>query len=249
MDQRGKGRGKWSDVLHPEREGRAALDAIKRDVGSLMFSAQYQQRPVPVEGNLIRRAWFRYFDPAALPSPSYATRIVQSWDIAMQTSEKNDYSVCTTWRVEKNDVYLLDLFRGRLEYPDLRRKVIALAQQHRPATILIEDAGPGMSLLQDLRNSMPAGLIRPIGVRPVGEKVDRMAAQSAKFEAGQVHLAKDATWHAEFLSEMLAFPNGRHDDQVDSVSQLLTWRQNVWMPMHAPIVVPFVYSRSRQFLG
>ena len=51
------------------------------------------------------------------------------------------------------------------------------------------------------------------------------------------------------LSEMLAFPNGRHDDQVDSVSQLLTWRQNVWMPMQAPIVVPFVYSRSRQFLG
>ena len=66
-----------------------------------------------------------------------------------------------------------------------------------------------------------------------------MAAQSAKFEAGQVHLAKDATWHAEFLSEILAFPNGRHDDQVDSVSQLLTQRQNVWMPMQAPIVVPF----------
>ena len=108
---------------------------------------------------------------------------------------------------KKNDVYLLDLFRGRLEYPDLRRKVIALAQLHRPATILIEDAGPGMSLLQDLRNSMPAGLIRPIGVRPVGHKVDRMAAQSAKF-AGQVHLAKDAHWHADFLSEMLAFPNG-----------------------------------------
>ena len=167
----------------------------------------------------------------------------------MQTNEKNDYSVCTTWRVEKNDVYLFDLFRGRLEYLDLRRKVIALAQQHKPATILIDDAGPGMSLLQDLRNSMPAGLIRPIGVRPVGEKVDRMAAQSAKFEAGQVHLAKNAHWHAEFLSEMLAFPNGRHDDQVDSVSQLLTWRQNVWMPMQAPIVVPFVYARSRQFLG
>jgi predicted phage terminase large subunit-like protein len=140
-------------------------------------------------------------------------------------------------------------FRGRLEYPDLRRKVIALAQLHRPATILIEDAGPGMSLLQDLRNSMPAGLIRPLGVRPVGDKLDRMAAQSAKFEAGQVRLAKDAHWHADFLGEMLAFPNGRHDDQVDSVSQLLTWRQNVWMPRQAPIVVPFVYARSRQFLG
>jgi hypothetical protein len=90
-----------------------------------------------------------------------------------------------------------------------------------------------MSLLQDLRNSMPAGLIRPIGVRPVGDKVDRMAALSAKFKAGQVHLAKDAHRHADFLSEMLAFPNGRHDDQVDIVSQLLTWRQNVWMPRQA----------------
>jgi predicted phage terminase large subunit-like protein len=165
---------------------------------------------------------------------SYATRIVQSRDIAMQTSEKNDYSVCTTWRVDKSDAYLPDLFRGRLEYPDLRRKVIALAQLHRPATILIEDAGPGMSMLQDLGNSIPVGL-RPIGVRPVGDKVDRMAAQSAKFEAGQVHLAKDADWHADFLGEMLAFPNGRHDNQVDSVSQLLAWRQNVWMQMQAPI--------------
>ena len=88
-------------------------------------------------------------------------------------------------------------------------KVIALAQQHRPATILIEDAGPGMSLLHDLRNSIPAGLIRPIGVRPVVKKVYRAAAQSAKFEAGRVHRAKNAHWHAEFLSPMLAFPNGR----------------------------------------
>ena len=101
------------------------------------------------------RAWFRYFDPATLPSPSYATRIVQSWDIAMQTNEKNGFSVCTTWRVEKNVVYLFDLFRGRLEYPDLRRKVIALAHQHRPATILIEDAGPGMSLLQICETPWP----------------------------------------------------------------------------------------------
>src|ERR1700722_16966855 len=100
----------------------------------------------------------------------------------MQTNEKNGFSVFATWRVEKNVVYLFDLFRGRLEYPDLRRKVIALAPQHRPATILIEDAGPGMSLLQDLRNSMPAGLIRPIGVRPVGEKMDPLPAQAATLE-------------------------------------------------------------------
>jgi phage terminase large subunit-like protein len=80
----------------------------------------------------------------------------------MQTGDTNDYSLCTTWRIEQNIFYLLDVFRARPKYPDLRRKVIALAQERRPATILIEDAWPGMNLLQDLRASMPTGLICPI---------------------------------------------------------------------------------------
>ena len=83
------------DVLHPEREGLAALEALKRELGGMMFSAQYQQRPIPLEGNLVRRAWFRYFSPLTLP-PTYPTKIVQSWDVAMQTGETNDHSVCTT---------------------------------------------------------------------------------------------------------------------------------------------------------
>jgi predicted phage terminase large subunit-like protein len=237
------------DVLHPQRESREALDAIKLEVGSLLFSAQYQQRPVPVEGNLIRRAWFRYFDPADLPAPSWRTRIVQSWDVAIVTGNQNDYSVCTTWRVDNDDAYLLHVFRGRLEYPDLRRKVIALAQEHRPATILVEDAGPGTNLMQDLRSSMPNGMTRPIGVKPEGSKVERMAAQSAKIEAGHVRLPKGAPWLAEFLSELLAFPNGRHDDQVDSVSQFLRWWRIAAYATRIPIVVPYIVSRPRDFPG
>jgi predicted phage terminase large subunit-like protein len=235
------------DVLHPQRESQAALDAIKLEIGSLLFSAQYQQRPVPIEGNLIRRAWFQTYDE--LPKATYQTQVIQSWDVAMMTGDQNDFSVCTTWRVEKDDAYLVHVFRGRLEYPDLRRKVIALAQEHRPATILIEDAGPGMNLLQDLRGSMPNGMTRPIGVKPEGGKVDRMAAQSAKIEAGHVHLPKNASWLAEFLSELLAFPNGRHDDQVDSVSQLLRWWQNDWTRTQMQFHVPYVVSRPRSFPG
>ena len=166
------------DILHPERESREALEAIKAEVGSLLFSAQYQQQPVPVEGNLIRRSWFPAYD--ALPGGPWGTRIVQSWDVAMMTSGRNDYSACSTWLVHKNDAYLVHVYRGRLEYPDLRRKVIGLAAEHRATTVLIEDAGPGMNLLQDLRATMPGGMTRPIGVKPEGSKVDRMAAQSAK---------------------------------------------------------------------
>ena len=209
------------DLLHPEREDKKALDRIKAEIGSLQFSAQYQQRPVPLEGNLIRRAWFRYYD--RLSDDAQPGRIVQSWDIAMMTGAANDYSVCTTWRMIRKDYYLVDVFRARLQYPDLRRTVAALAERYKAQTVLIENAGPGTALLQDLWRDMPRGMPRPIGQRPERSKADRMVAQSAKLEAGQVLLPRNAGWLDDFLLEMLAFPHGRHDDQVDSVAQFLRW--------------------------
>jgi predicted phage terminase large subunit-like protein len=208
------------DVLHAARESKEGLDRIKAEIGSLRFSAQYQQRPIPLEGNLIRRDWFRSY--GALPDQPHP-RIVQSWDVAMMTGDTNDYSVCTTWQMIQGDYYLLDVFRARLEYPTLRRKIASLAAQHGAATILIEDVGPGMALLQDLRRDLPPGMPRPIGQKPKGSKADRMVAQSAKIEAGHVHLPREAHWLDTFMLELLGFPNGRHDDQVDSVSQFLTW--------------------------
>jgi predicted phage terminase large subunit-like protein len=80
-----------------------------------------------------------------------------------------------------------------------------------------------MSLLQELKHDTPPGIPRPIGLKPEGSKADRMVAQSAKIEAGQVHLPKEADWLAAFLLELLAFPNGHYDDQVDSVSHFLRW--------------------------
>jgi predicted phage terminase large subunit-like protein len=217
----GKTMTRWSgDILHPERESKNALERIKAEIGSLMFSAQYQQRPVPLEGNLIRRDWFRYYD--ALP-PSSTQRTVQSWDIAMMTGDTNDYSVCTTWQMIKADYYLVDVFRARLQYPDLRRKVASLTAKYDAKTILIENAGPGMALLQDLWRDLPPGMTRPLGRKPEGSKADRMVAESAKIEAGHVLLPRQAEWLDTFLLELLAFPNGRHDDQVDSVSQFLKW--------------------------
>jgi predicted phage terminase large subunit-like protein len=211
------------DLLHPERENAETLERIRAEIGSLQFSAQYQQQPVPVEGNLIRRAWFRMYD--RLPEHRPHLRTVQSWDIATMVGAQNDYSVCTTWIVDKNDFYLVDVFRARLSYPDLRRKVIEFAARHHANRVLIEDAGPGMNLLQDLYMGMPTGMTRPIGVKPAGSKQDRVVAQSAKIEAGHVHLPKDAPWLHDFLNELLGFPNARHDDQVDSVSQFLCWIQ------------------------
>jgi predicted phage terminase large subunit-like protein len=200
-------------------------------------------KPVPLEGNLIKRAWFKTYD--TLPPPSYRSRTVQSWDIATATGSQNDYSVCTTWHTNQNDIYLIDVYRGRLEDPVLRRKVIGLAEDHTPATILIEDAGPGMNLLQDLQLETPQGMIRPIGVKPEGGKTARMVAQSAKIEAGHVHLPKGAQWLGDLLNEILAFPNGRHDDQVDSVSQFLLWHQSDAYRNRIPLVGPIVVHARR----
>jgi predicted phage terminase large subunit-like protein len=212
------------DVLHPEWESQEVLDRIKAEIGSMMFSAQYQQEPVPPGGNLIQRDWFRFNDKPLALGPG--DRVVQSWDVAMATDRTNDFSVCTTWYMIGPDSYLIDVFRARLPYPELRRKVASLAIKYNADTILIEDAGPGMALLQDLRRDLPDGMPRPIGQKPEGSKEDRMMAQSARIEAGHVFLPREADWLDTFLLEVLAFPRGKYDDQVDSVSQALKWQAN-----------------------
>ena len=208
-------------MLHAARESKLVLDRIKAEIGSLQFSAQYQQRPVPVEGNIIKGGWFpRYDRPPALASSDY---IVQSWDTAMMTGDSNDYSVCTTWQISKQDYYLLHVWRGRQQNPDLRRTMAALAARFNASTILMENAGCGMAMLQELQRAPPDRMPRPIGIKPEGSKADRMVAQSFKIEAGQVHLPREAEWLDTYLLELLAFPQGKHDDQVDSTSQFLKW--------------------------
>ena len=162
------------EVLHPTRELLAVLAEIKREMGSLAFSSQYLQRPVPLEGNLIKRDWLKWYD--ALPSRG---RVVQSWDVASTTTGASDWSVCTTWLIEKRNYYLVDVWRGRLEFPQLRHKLIALARGHAPNEILIEQAGPGLHLVQELRAKPEAGVHVPIGIKPEGDKIVRMEAQCA----------------------------------------------------------------------
>lgn len=231
---------KEGDLLHPERESHATLARIKADLGSLAFSAQYQQRPIPREGNLIKRDWFKCYDvpPAATPG----RRVIQSWDVAATTSMRSDWSVCTTWAIHGKSYYLLDVWRNRLQYPALKRKVLELQHLFEAKTVLIEKAGLGLNLVQDLIATSPVTFPNPLGITPQGDKVTRMEAESARIEAGHVVLPRDAHWLDDFLSELLAFPNGRYDDQVDSVSQFLhwAWGRGSWsseLQFFGPIIV------------
>lgn len=232
------------EVLHPEREPKHVLGELRDAMGTQAFSAQYQQAPVPPGGALIKGAWFRSYD--RLPERQPGNQIIQSWDIASNVGLTNDYSVCTTWLIRGTDYYLIDVDRQKLEFPDLRRRILTQAEAYGATAVLIEDTGAGTALIQDLRSTGP---VRPIPIHPEGDKVVRLVGQSAVLEAGHVLLPETAPWLDEFMLEILAFPGVRHDDQVDSVSQFLIWaakqRQHVQLIGAFPIIVPLAGWDSR----
>jgi predicted phage terminase large subunit-like protein len=214
------------ELLHPQREDQATLDDLKRAMGSMEFAAQYQQSPVPIDGNLIKWSWFKLYDSPPKPGPG--DRLIVSWDTAMSSNQPSDFSACVVLLVRGETVYILDVIRARLEYPDLRRAV--MTQHGRwggqiPAaySLLIEKKGAGVSLIQDLHREN----IYPLGIDPDGDKILRMEAQTARIEAGAVYLPRNAPWLDEFKKEVLSFPKGRHDDQVDALSQGL---QRAFLP-------------------
>lgn len=202
-------------ALWPQAYPLEALEPIKR-LNSREWAAQYQQRPAPIEGGLVKLAWFQRYTAA----PANPLRILQSWDTGLKAAEANDPSVCTTWAETPTGCYLLDVFRQRLEYPDLKRTVQSLAARWSPSLVIIEDKASGQSLLQDLRVSTSIPLLP---VEPKGDKVVRLMAVSAMIEGGRVFLPEVAPWLTDYETELAVFPNAAHDDQVDSTSQALLY--------------------------
>lgn len=211
---------KVGELLHPEREDQAVLDELRAAMGSLAFSAQYQQRPVPPGGNMIKWKWFKTYDH--LPDRRKpGVRVVQSWDTASKSHELADYSVGITAILTDGAFYIVDVVRARLDYPDLKRRIAEEAKKWDADSILIEDKGSGLSLNQDLRREH----LYTIPITPDADKVVRMSTCTAQIEAGQVLLPRSAPWLSDFRAELLAFPDGRHDDQADALSQLINWNR------------------------
>lgn len=204
------------ELIDPTREPADVIHQIRRNLGSMNFSAQYQQDPVPAEGNVIKREWIRYYDTP----PSNPDLIMVSWDTASTIGLASDYSVGSIWALYAGDIFLLNVIRGQYEVPDLRRRILEIHGRHGAHATLIERTDIGRAVAQDLRRSSGLRAILP---QPKFDKRARLEAQAAKFEAGQVLLPREAPWLAEYLNELLAFPNGKHDDQVDSTSQALNW--------------------------
>jgi predicted phage terminase large subunit-like protein len=183
------------------------------------FVAQYQQDPQPFSGIIVKREWLKSYEPGDLPKQF--DKIIQSWDTANKDTELSNYSVCTTWGLKTQLMFLLDVYRHKLEFPDLKRAVRELAELHRAKIVLIEDKASGSSLIQELR----AEHFSLVQAAPAmdGDKVMRLRAQTAKIEGGFVLFPKQAHWLEAYLRELISFPNSKYDDQVDSTVFALAW--------------------------
>jgi predicted phage terminase large subunit-like protein len=221
------------EALHPTRQSLEVLKELKNSMDPYDFSGQYQQAPVPLDGGLVKYDWFQYFDRN---DPPAFDRIAQSWDTASKPGNINDYSVCTTWGIANKKFYLLNIYRERVGYPDLKRAVVEQARSFRPDTILIEDKSSGTALIQDL---VADGLHNIVGYKPKDDKIMRMHTQTATIKNGFVFVPTQAHWVADYLHEMTSFYFGKYDDQVDSTSQFLDW---------AKVIEPAIITFARQEL-
>ncbi len=205
------------EALCPARYDLDALREIRGLMGMDYF-ALYQQRPVADEGGLYQRSWFRY---AKAPTNAHGELafeyLIQAWDTA--SSKLGDWSACVTAGVSANSVSILDVFRERMETPELKRAVEQQAAAWEPRVVLIEDASSGIAIQQMLRREtrLPIVAIAP----HKGGKLAHARANAPYFESGRVIFCPGA-YLPDLERELLAFPAGAHDDQVDAINVLLT---------------------------
>ena len=151
-------------------------------------------------------------------------RIVMSWDIALSEMETGDYAACVVLLIREEMFFILEVVRGRFPFEMLKAKIIELKQQrYQISTLLIEESPISLGLIQSLRERS----INVTTYKPDTDKRARLIAQSDLFAGGSVRLPQRAGWLEEFVAELLAFP-GRHDDQVDALTQGLAWGRQSW---------------------
>lgn len=208
-------------ALCEERYGGDALERIRANIGARAWSALYQQRPASETGRIVRREWWRHYRAR----PDRFDEVVQSWDMAFKGTETSDYVVGQVWGRIGADRFLLDQVRGKMDFSATVRAVARLSERYPLAgRKLVEAKANGCAVIAALRESVP-GLV---AVEASEGKAARVRAVSAEIESGNVYLpaATLAPWVEDFVGECADFPNGKHDDQVDAMTQALKrWRE------------------------
>jgi predicted phage terminase large subunit-like protein len=223
----------WSEFWKLEE-----LEALKAELPTSKWMAQYQQDPTAEEGALVKREWWQEWEYQEPPQCEF---IIQSWDTAFLKSERADFSACTTWGVfykecEEDGQYapniiLLDAHKERLEFPELKKVAMEKYNAYKPDAFIVEAKAAGMPLIFELRQmGIPVQEYTP---SRGNDKISRVNAVSDIFASGIVW-APQTRWAEEVIEEFAAFPNAEHDDLVDSSTQaLLRFRQGGFVPLYS----------------
>ena len=211
------------------------LEAIRAEIPSSKWNAQYQQNPTSEEGAIIKREYWKVWEEKTPPQCDY---IIQSWDTAFEKNNRADFSACTTWGVfqhpddkgnYKNNIIVLDSFKKRMEFPELKKVALEFYQDYNPDVLLIEKRAAGAPLIYELRAmGIPVAEYTP---SKGNDKIARVNAVSPLFESGMVW-CPETRWSDELMDELASFPNGDNDDLVDSSTQaLIRFRQGGFLPI------------------
>lgn len=234
---------KQGEALHPERFSLERLLSIQKTIGSRDWAALYQQRPVPDGGAVFKLDAFRRWNDTNLP-PKF-DRLIGSWDLTFKDSKSSDYVVGQIWGTKGIDYYLLDQVRGQWDFTKTLDMFIQLAQKWSSVNRwLIEDKANGSAIISILK-----GHIHGVtAITPTESKLERAYSVTPMIECGNVYIPESAPWLPALEDELLSFPAGAHDDQVDSMTQALNYlREKAPLKISDNNLKILRYGRSHRF--
>lgn len=209
------------ELLWPDRMPADELAKLAKEMGSMAAQGQLQQDPRPADGGLFKRHWWRFYKEL----PASFIRRVQFWDTAQEPGITNDYSICATWGETESGFYLIDLWRGKVEMPQLEMAAKLQAAKHSPDAVVIENKSSGVALRQTLIQTTTLPILK---FEPgQNSKVVRATAATPTVEAGNCFLPEAGPWVEDFIQEHEKFPLGEHDDQVDTTSMMVEYFKKV----------------------
>lgn len=210
---------KEGEVLCPERFPLEDILIRKKVMGNFWFNALYQQNPINEEAQIFKNEYWNWYNENEIIKPEY---IIQVWDTAYETKEHNSYSACCTLGKIGNKIYLLDVYRGQIEFPELKKQGRLLIEKWQPNKVCIEGKASGKSLIQELKRIFN----KRIEELESMDKTTRAYIVTPFLEERNVYIKQNAPWVGDFLSELSDFPNGKHDDQVDAFTLGLQYLKN-----------------------